>query len=92
MSAQQERLDQQAEIDAEVAASAARMRAHAAREQNEDVGGQVPAHPQVPAGEDARQQRPAVAEALREQFLDARERHLAVMERSRATRGQRCAP
>ena len=81
MSAEQQRLDQQAKIDAEVAASAATMRAHPVHEQSHDVRDHVLAHQQVTAGEDAFQQRVAVTEDLREQF-EARKRNSAVVERA----------
>ena len=82
MSAEQARLDQQAEIDTEIAASAATMRAHRVHEQSHDGRDHVLAHQQVTAGKDAFQQRVAVAESLHELFLQARERHFAVVERS----------
>ena len=57
------------------------MRAHRVHEQSHDVRDHVLAHQRVIAGEDAFQQRVAVAEVLREQF-EARERNGAVVERA----------
>jgi len=80
VSAEQERRDQQAEIDAEVAASAAMMRVHRVREQSHDRRDHVPAYQQATAGDDTLRQRVAVAAVMREQFLDACERQLAVLQ------------